>query len=356
MDIKELQELANKSNLIEENEEYFLNIIGKNYDECIISKLIYYVLNNVDFLNSLIKEDKIVSIDNGGTELAVTDNKRIDIFYEGTLVNNKKYFIIIENKINSGVHSNQCTKYYEWAKRNYKNHEIYAFLLKPYYNSTESDDKEHYKVITYDDLYKIINTSNDLYANELKKEIKYCLMKKEYNEFDQFFFNNLENIYKRANQLWKDINEYFDRLTKEFNENNIYEFENTYSKDHTYIRFFKKDWWSGYKDNLNDQYYFYFEIYFSLSLKRIFIQETIKRYNENPGSKINSFINNKDTHYRNIENKQYYIVKNFFFNSSVENIFSEEWKNEFEQWFKENILIAASDINDIFNKFKNNND
>ena len=356
MDVKILKDLTSESNLINENEEYFLNIIGKSYDECIISKLIYYVLNNIDLLNQLINDDKIISIDNGGTELSITNKKRIDIYYEGELNNNKKYFIIIENKINSLVHSHQCAKYYEWVNRYYKNHKIYAFLLKPYYNSTEPDDKEHYKVITYEDLYNIINNSSNVYGNELKKEIKNCLMKKEYNELDKYFLNNLENIYKRTNQLWNDINEYFKRLTKEFNVNEAYKFENTYSKDHTYIRFFKNIWWSGYKDNLNDQYYFYFEIYYSMNLKRIFIQETIKRYNENPDSKINNFMNNKSIDYRNIEHKNFYIIKKFFFNSSVENVFSDEWKVEFESWFKKHISIAANDIDEIFNKFKSNNE
>lgn len=354
LDFLKFKKLINQYGISKENNEYFLGIIGKSYDECIISRLILYALNNCEILNNLIQSETIETIDDSGTELAISDDRRIDIYFKGTLTCNKKYLIIIENKINSNVHSQQCKAYYQWARCNYKNHVIFCFLLKPSYNPAEPDDKEHYKIITYDELYHLIGKSENIYISELRKEIKNCLMEKEYSELDIFILNNLQKLWQKTTNLWKEINAYIKRIVEKFNNNGVYTFDNTYAQDHTYIRLYddKAKWWSGYKENNRDeQYYFYFEIRISMNLKDIFIQQIAKRYTKNTDSKISRFM--KENEFNDIEHSQYYIISHKKFKSShSDRLFSDEWKEEFEKWFFEEFFESSNKIRDIVEKFR----
>jgi len=260
-DINKLNECLSSNRLNKKEKECFLSIIGREYDECIISKLLLYFFNNINVLKELIKREDINFIKKSLTELSIDMNRRIDLFFEGEFLNNKKFIIIIENKICSDVHGNQCKDYYEWANRYYKGYEIYCFLLKPYFNSTKPDD-DHFKVITYDEIFIMIDDTEDIYLNELRKEIKNYLMKKEYNELDYFLLNNLKDINGKIQDLWKNINDYVERLINEVNFDNRFTKHYTYSQDHSYFKLYdnKEGWWSGDKKPVDEQYYFYFEI------------------------------------------------------------------------------------------------
>lgn len=350
MELEELKRLTETFGFKEVKEEHFLNIIGKSYDECIISKLVLYSLNNPDILGELIKVKNIESIIDSGTELVINDESRIDIYFEGQFDNGQKFFIIIENKINSPVHDGQCKRYYDWAKSVYKNHSVYCFLLKPSYNLTNTDD-EHFEIITYDLLYEIIDGIDDSYVNELRKEIKNCLMKTNYDELDRFFINNLQEISSKASFLWKEINNYFDSFTKNFNKDGKYNFDNTFAKENIYIRLYDKveKWWSGYI-GIDDQYYFYLELHVPMDLKKITINQIIKRYSNNPKTKLNTFMEN--VLYKELVFNQYFIVGlETFVPSSESNLFSNEWKHEFESWFTHNIKKADKNLRELAAQF-----
>ncbi len=350
--LNDLKELINLYDFKENDNECFLSIIGKNYDECIVSKLVLYSLNNIEILKQLINRDDIVKIIKLGTELSIDSNNRIDIYFEGEFENKKKFLIIIENKIWSNVHDNQCKNYYERAKRCYKNYEIFCYFLKPSSNKAKPDD-EHFQVITYDKIYELVGDSENIYISDFRKEIKNYLMKKEYSDIDFYFLKNLNKINGKVNELWKDINVFMKKLVEEFNYNNKYTFDSTYSNDHTFIRLYdkKEGWRSGDDCDLDNRYYFYFELYFSMNLNEIFIQKTIKRYSENNNSKLNIFIENKYKGFKR-KNKKYYIVskKEFIFDKDIA-LLSEERKNLFEIWFKENFKNAAEDMHNIFSEF-----
>lgn len=351
---EEIIALYSKYGLSDVKNNCFLDIINKNYDECIISKLILYVFNNPDRLSNLIEDEVVETITDCGTEFTIDDSRRIDIYFEGVFDNSKKFFIVIENKINSNVHDCQCKKYYEWVVKNpkYSSHKKYFFFLKPFYNAAIPDDKEHYQIITYDKLYEIIGKTKDLYCNELKKEIKNNLMKQKYNELDKYMLNNLLDIKKKTDYLWKDINKYFYHLTNQFS-NGAYEFDISYLNDCTYFRLYdkKENWLSIDNRKKDDMYYFYFEVYVSMDLKNIFIQQIVKTYSDNPDSKLNKFMINK---YERKAGRLYYIVKYDKFTSTyADKLFSDEWKIEFENWFNLKFLEASENIRNYVRDFRN---
>lgn len=347
-----LKLLIDKYGFKKDSSNYLLKIIDKNYDELAISKLVLYVFNSKERLETLLGDNiSIDSIDRYGTELVIDNNRRIDIYFEGKEDNGKRFFVIIENKINSNTHDNQCSSYYEWVSNTYKNHDIFCFFLKPFYNQAETDDKEHFKTITYDDIYALLEDTSDIYVNELKKEIKDSLMKKEYDELDQYFLNNLKEIYDEVNFLWNDINDFFLQLAKDFNKDDIYKMYDSNNNGEGYIRFYddKHKWWSGSNIDKDNQYYFYFEIHYSMELNDIYIRGVAKRYSDNNSSKISRFMNN-NKHERN--EKRCYIIDTKNFNSSYKDKpLSDEWKKDLSNWLNESLPIIERETRDLARRF-----
>ncbi len=181
VDTTKLQESTDKN-----DEETFIDIIRKPYDELVFSNMIaYYFENDKELFKKFYKYLK--SIINNGTikedELTINetyeisreykvDNGRIDI-----LIRTDDSLFIIENKIKSdingkqydpytGEYSDQLIKYYEHfnsdeTNEDFKNLKQYYFIFTPNYNKI---DKEKIK--------KIIQSSKNMPKKEINKSCK----------------------------------------------------------------------------------------------------------------------------------------------------------------------------------------
>lgn len=97
----------------------------------------------------------------------IIDNNRLDLLIEFK-INNNIYNIILENKILSKEHDNQCQRYYEYFKNN-KNNNIFVYLSLEINPDISCKDK--YICINYQELinyviepcsYKCINNNNNV--------------------------------------------------------------------------------------------------------------------------------------------------------------------------------------------------
>ena len=199
--IKKLLEI----NTIEQNKKLqsnpsFFEILGRAYDEDLISRMLAYVLkNDKNFVWKLFVfcETFTSSICPTNFDVKTVEceksmlNGRADIFVVATY-NNEIYTLTIENKIYMQEHDKQTQTYYDFVSRNNKGgHNAYLFL-KPYFNPSPISCKE-FKLIYYSNLIGMISETDDYRINDFKRHIEEFLTMKEikFTEVDNKVLRNL---------------------------------------------------------------------------------------------------------------------------------------------------------------------
>ena len=165
---EEVKTYAETKKEIEVDDNFFKAIL-KQDSENVFSNMMFYFFQNYpemfyEFAKEVLGLDDVKLIDNDSLWIT-REEKRIDL-----RVVTDKYFIIIENKIKSGINGikgevngkieSQLSKYYKIASEEIKNEmnhkEIRAFIFCPNYNTIDKKkfvDADKYKVVNYSEIY-----------------------------------------------------------------------------------------------------------------------------------------------------------------------------------------------------------
>ena len=321
----------------EDNSLSFFDIVNRSHDENMISLMLKYLfMNDSECLKNILnkaynKNFEYMEVEDVITEYSILKNKRIDLLIKAT-INNKKSIIVIENKVYSYEHDNQCEVYYKYIKNAFLNEDKYYLFLKPKYNSNTPGCKE-FKIITYNDILDLITRDDDVHINDFKNEIRNNLVVEEMTNLDNFMLDNYKEIYDKVNDWNKKINKFlYDDFGEEIQKYLKCERKEFYSGDYS-IRFYDANCWSEWKDNKNDVYYFYVELVsMGKNIKEPYFQRIIKRYTIDDDSNISKYLNNKYPMKK--ASDLYYVIDRVSFVSD-KNIMSQEWKEELIEKGKE---------------------
>lgn len=241
------------------NEITFLDIINKERNELIISKLYQYFLSSENDekvasifftqLIELIKEKTKIEFEfesyTCSTEVAVSSRKRIDLLIESKEKN--KWVIIIENKIDAELY-NDLEAYYEGFTHEYK---IGIVLSLKNTKIKQKDNMSFYNILHSQWLSGVsskiselkISTKQKVYLDDFILTIKHLTMSKTIDVQSKFFFNHTTVVidaidaYNKAyifskNQLretssklgyvYDEAGEYYKYFYKEGNEEIYY--------------------------------------------------------------------------------------------------------------------------------------
>ena len=199
-----------------------MDLIQAEYNEEIISNMLKYYFEKENvlqrFMNELVKNKKIniskINIEKNikiyrekHLEISEDDSKnkkrgRIDLFIDDET---NKNVIVIENKIESGIHgkayedgktkTSQLEVYYEWINNfkedenkekkyekynkiflifvpNYRKNEI-KFELSQYSKEQKDNIQKEYKIITYSEIYDFFKDSSNFKFEENSREYYY---------------------------------------------------------------------------------------------------------------------------------------------------------------------------------------
>jgi len=199
-------EKINPTQFEKDENDNFLKIIRKEYDEVIFSNLFsHYFLQNPEVFVQFCREILCVEIDKNYTIERETQ-KNIDL-----LIQDKNNVIVIENKIKSGINGirhdiysdeiqSQLSKYHEYASNLAKkdNRKVKCFIFSPNYNKIDTSKfkvGKEYKNIEYSEIHSFF--------------VKYS------NEFDRYFYDFVKALYKHTfdvnNELSEEMRRRFSR-------------------------------------------------------------------------------------------------------------------------------------------------
>ena len=160
----------------------FLNIVRKEYDEICYSNMLYYFLTNHKQLFKKFMQN-VLDLKTKGVYTIQREKEHIDL-----LIQDEKNFIVIENKIKSGINGvrhdiysdlvqSQLLDYHRYADENAKKRKKSFFIFAPNYNRINLknyEKSEDYKVSKYSVLYKFFckNRLDDKYYVDFLSALK----------------------------------------------------------------------------------------------------------------------------------------------------------------------------------------
>lgn len=195
-----------------DNQESFLDLIEKNYDETIFSNMLYHYFYNKKMFKDFAKEvlginvlSNHIKVEKEKATYSDSQKGRIDIFVEDE---KNKVCIVIENKIKSGINGryydndvgigqekSQLTKYMKWIeefkedkKCKYEEYSKYYFIFVPNYKEEElinhirendlmppnkENGEDLYKIVTYEKIFEYFNKPN--IKEKMVKEDRYYI-------------------------------------------------------------------------------------------------------------------------------------------------------------------------------------
>jgi len=196
---------------LNEEQESFMDIVHKEYDETVFSNMLFYYLGKKKMLQPFVKKffdielSENAKIEKEKATKKHTKKGRIDLWIEDEM---SKCCIVIENKIKSGINGRyyvkdkntnkkilktQLDKYIEWVenfKEKDKKENKYADYIKKYYifvpnykkdelekemleqNLMPKEDGEDlYKIISYKEIYDYFNSEEN--KKKMKDDIYY---------------------------------------------------------------------------------------------------------------------------------------------------------------------------------------
>lgn len=340
----------------------FFQIIGRTYDEDLISRVIAYVFAKdkkvvEKLLRKYFGDEKCVLDDINSYEIEVLCEKymgegRADIFVEIKNESNVVATITLENKIRTGEHDCQTITYYNWIKNNRKyKHSMNAFYyLRPGFNHSDAAcDK--FISISYSELSTLIE-ADDYIINDFRQHIENNLGDKEMAlNTDQInIINNYEKIKGQIDETLESYkakqNFLIDRITKDIKER-IADVEFQIKNEGIGVgsfRLYRKNWY------LENEFYFYVEIRFiGGKLDSIIYQKTIKDYckRNQDTSDIIKFVKTQNNYYP----EGHYHVLEKDAHSSVYKWTESEWEDDFVNAAVSKLSLFVDDMDVIFEEF-----
>lgn len=163
-----------------EDMETFFHILGRTYDEDLISRVLVYAMNrDAGFVRALLSAytGGACPVDAAACDLTVYPEKsmgrgRADIFAVLRQNGRVAATVTIENKIFSTEHDDQTQTYYDWVtgQREYQEAAVNAFFyLRPAYNTSVAVCPA-YRNITYTDVRQWL-TPEDEFIRDFRKHI-----------------------------------------------------------------------------------------------------------------------------------------------------------------------------------------
>lgn len=305
MNIKDLEEFEralkeNKINNVEKDVS-FLETINAGTNENIISRyLLFLMKNNIEILNGLLKKlykdfTNIDYIEHAENEYIVDENKRIDILFEAIDDSKDKVLIVIENKIYSYEHSNQCKKYFDYCSKRYSDYsKQYYLYLCPDYNSTTKISSSKFCIVHYSDLLEILESFDDktIFERDFINLIENKLRRKPMDKLSAILAENYAEVKEKINFIENRLEELFKLIKDEFiKQNTSFRFQLVDNK--RTLRFYKdaSTWWNGDNKNTSDddKVYFYVEVKCEGNID-FYVQRTLRVYTNNPSSKPNRYV------------------------------------------------------------------
>lgn len=265
-DLEEIREKIEKIQ-IKETPITFLEIIGKSRNEVIISSLVAFVLNpdntNKKIIAQLLEKTKNINdkcnfiellndkdniFETIQTEEWLSNRSRIDI-----IIRFSKFWIVIENKVDSYENGDQSLRYEEELKN--KDVPVKYICLKPNYNKCVLINK-NFAEINYSELVQILRgipeeelnkKESYIYIKELIKHSEVYLMNDneiEIGEDVDFYIEYKDKIEKIINNYKKQSklveHELVKRLERKFKEECGY--QTFYHKTWNYFQVWKEHW------------------------------------------------------------------------------------------------------------------
>lgn len=330
-------------------EDSFFDIIGRGHDEDLISRMLKYLFEKkLEIVNGLLKKHncellkEIMSID---CEKTIDNGQRIDLFIEGVSQKDEKVIIVIENKVYSWEHDDQCKAYYEDTNRKYPKAQCIYFYLKPAYNLS-SPNCDHFKIVTYDDIYSILLQMGERnrYEEDFMTTIKNNLMENTMEEIDYKILNNYSKLQKLITKNLKRMENFNKNLASKLAKKLKLKYEE--ADNHRTYRFYKEEW----KDE-ND-YFFYIEFkYENNELSTLYFQYTIQRFEKTGNSLISKFANSKSLKKPFLG--LWYVIERETIKITSNNILSAEWKKEIEDIAQKKLEHFSNKLDNLFVEFKN---
>ena len=149
-----------------------------NLEDSTSNQIAYFFNRDKNLLNLFIKQFLGIPLEDNYN--IIREKAHIDLLIEG-----KNNVIVMENKIDSGINDNQLKKYEEYIEHSEK--KAYFYILEPSYSLITENEKnknggKKYKIVYYDDLYKILKNSkykpngkSNEYSDFLYKEFLYTI-------------------------------------------------------------------------------------------------------------------------------------------------------------------------------------
>ena len=314
----------------------FLEVIDKSSDENIVSKYLLYLLtNNIDLLNYILYKaykDKCVpftQINESYNEYVISDLKRIDIFIKGVDENNNDALVIIENKIYSNEHDNQCNYYFDYFNSRFKDYKKYYLLIYPSFNiSIRNSVNEHFVKMTYDEINEYLEqiSNRNIFEEDFKTLIENKLGNKPMDELKELFIENHDRFKNLIKEIDKDISLFMNDFKNFFLKSHL-NFKDQLVENNRTLRLYKNNssWRNDLKTNEKERVYFYVEIKCEDNLN-FYFQRTLKIYSNDKESPINKYISSLP-YPVNLSFNSYYVFERIPFKSSFKTL-TNEWKNE----------------------------
>lgn len=328
---------------LNKNEKHtFLSVLGRRYDEDLISRVLVYIMNKDSyFVNVLLQKypngSSVFDIDK--CEINVYPEKsmgkgRADIF--AVIKKDKSVIatITIENKIYSCEHDDQTQTYYDWVctQQEYKNAAKNAFFyLHPTFNSSTAVCNK-YQNITYTDIKNMISMNDDI-IKDFKNHIDSYLgeTSMELNEKQMNIINNYERINELINEATEiyasNKNRLLDVITKRINQKESEIKCDINGKSNPLgpvsVRLYKDNWW---KEN---EYYFFSEVFFDNGkIDKVKFQNVVKKYPKKSNEKhLENFLDSGNVCIHSNVGQWCILGDIYYFNES--SFPSKEWEEKF---------------------------
>lgn len=386
-------------NIIKKYEDYncksvekttYLDVLGRTYDEDLISRVLAYILRKniklvVTLINQYKRDGNPIDLKEQYRSFVVCEkymgNGRADVFIELLDGKNVIATITIENKIYSSEHGNQTDKYFKWVNKHNKYIEACNtfFYLRPSFNCSVAGS-DNYINLTYMDIVAMVENDetmkNDVIINDFIEHVRKYLGDNtmaflDYEKEAYVHYKELSRILDETKKKICKIQEnVFGKVEEELGKNgyNVMDYMRSEETDNgQYVmyrqkvnsscgvesyRLYKLQW---YKEN---EFYFYVEIKFEEGrFDEIHCQPILKKYNKE--SDIDQFVKELVD---KVDNKVAEIEKNYcIMDKNVETFFSEkilgsaEWIDELSIYAVDKLLECIFFVDKIYNEYIDGN-
>lgn len=378
---KLLEEYEEEQNNSLQKSPTFFEILGRTYDEDLISRFVAYVLKKDEGLfrkilslacDREIPPCRLVNIE---CEKSMCGG-RADIFAQAQDIDGKNYTLTIENKIFSLEHDDQTETYFKFvnSQSNYICCENVFIYLKPDFNISLPVCK-HFKVLTYSGLLSMISATEDALISDFARHIKSNLTSQEVKLMDTDTlvlknYGKLKEIMNSAEskfgavkqQVVVDLftNNNIDGLDYNPYENHYKTWDDIFAGDlvievanaASCFRVYRKDKWYSDNADLKNKFYFFVELKFNGNDPNdISVLNIIKRYGRTPQeSIIYKFLSENGIY---SEGSAWCVLSTKPIDLSEYDILSEEWRNALKTKAASIIKESIDEMDGIFEQFEN---